>query len=136
MLTGLAHVCINTTDLAKAEAFYCDALGFSKHFSFIRDGKVFGFYLALPDGSYVEVFEEEGVSNPEKSVMKHICLETEDIDALIAELRGRDIDITDKKVGGDQSWQAWLTGPDGVRIEIHQYTTESSQVTRNDCVIE
>jgi glyoxylase I family protein len=136
MLTGLAHVCINASDLQEAEAFYCDALGFKRHFSFIRDGREFGFYLALPDGSYIEVFEEEGVSSPDKAVMKHICLETEDIDAFIATVRGKGIDITDKKVGGDKSWQAWLTGPDGVRIEIHQYTPESSQVTRADCVIE
>lgn len=44
--------------------------------------------------------------------------------------------VTEKKLGADQSWQAWTTDPSGVRIEFHQYTAHSSQVTGKDCVLD
>ncbi len=30
-------------------------------------------------------------------------------------------------MGSDHSWQAWLSDPDGNRVELHQYTPESWQ---------
>lgn len=43
--------------------------------------------------------------------------------------------ITDKKMGWDNSWQAWITDPNGIKIELHQYTDKSSQIVGSDCVI-
>ena len=37
------------------------------------------------------------------------------------------VTVTDKKLGSDNSWQAWLSDPDGNRIELHQYTAQSLQ---------
>ena len=31
------------------------------------------------------------------------------------------------KLGGDGAWQAWITDPSGVRIELMQYSEDSSQ---------
>ena len=136
MITGMAHVCISATDIAKAEDFYCRVLGLEKQFSFIRDGRTFGFYLTLPDGTFIEVFEGAGASASEKPLMKHICLRVEDIDEFIAVVRARGVEVSDKELGGDKSWQAWLEDPSGVAIEIHQYTPESCQVTGAECVLE
>ena len=44
-----------------------------------------------------------------------------------AHLRGRGVEVSDPKLGSDQSWQAWITDPDGNRIELHDYTAESWQ---------
>ncbi|MCL5270108.1 MAG: VOC family protein [bacterium] len=57
----------------------------------------------------------------------HICLEVDDIQATAAALRERGVDVSEIKLGGDQSWQAWLADPDGNRIELHQYTPDSWQ---------
>lgn len=32
-----------------------------------------------------------------------------------------------KRLGGDGAWQAWITDPSGVRIELMQYSEDSSQ---------
>lgn len=136
MITGLAHVCITTNDLERTESFYCGILGLTKHFSFIRGGKECGFYLGLSNGSFLEFFEEKETPSGESSQFKHICLQTDDIDGLLATLRNNGIDVTDKQLGGDGSWQAWTSDPNGIRIEFHQYTPESSQTTRRDCVLE
>ena len=58
-----------------------------------------------------------------------------DMDALLERVRKHGFSHTDKKPGADQSWQAWLEDPDGVRIELHEYTPNSSQLTGKTCVV-
>jgi len=57
----------------------------------------------------------------------------EDIQTTVAELRSRALEVSDPVLGADHSWQAWLTDPDGVRIELHQYTPESLQLRGGIC---
>jgi hypothetical protein len=38
-------------------------------------------------------------------------------------------------MGHDQSWQAWLADPNGITIELHEYTDKSSQVLGSDCFL-
>ena len=45
----------------------------------------------------------------------------------MAEIRAKGIAVTDPFLAMDESWQAWITDPDGNRIEIHQYTEKSWQ---------
>lgn len=134
MIKGTAHICIAATDLARSEQFYTQALGFQRHFSFIRDGQPFGYYFALPDGTFVEVFKEAEAAAQGKPLIRHFCLLVDDLDATVADLRAKGVDVSDKKLGMDQSWQAWITDPAGIRIELHQYTANSSQYTRRDCI--
>jgi len=135
MTLRLAHVCISATDLAATKQFYCEALGFEKAFDFLRDDRVVGFYLCVPDGGYVEVFQRDAIALKTKSPILHFCLEVDDIDALARRLAGHGCEVTEKKLGADRSWQIWTTDPNGVRIEIQQYTPQSSQVTREDCLL-
>ena len=53
----------------------------------------------------------------------------------IQDIRGKGWEIGDKKQGGDQSWQAWMKDPDGLPIEVMQYTPESSQFTGKPCIV-
>jgi lactoylglutathione lyase/glyoxylase I family protein len=41
----LAHVCIFAQDLEATRGFYRDVLGLDTRFNFLRDGRIFGFYL-------------------------------------------------------------------------------------------
>lgn len=129
MFKRLAHVCIGATDLAASEHFYVDLLGMAKAFDFIRAGEPFGFYVKAGGTTFIEVFAESERPNLERPLMKHFCLEVEDIDAVISKLRQRGVDVTDKKMGGDNNWQAWTTDPSGVRIEMMQYGVTSTQFT-------
>lgn len=135
MIKALAHICISTKDLDETEKFYCSCLGLSKKFNFIRDGKVFGYYLQINANNFIEVFLDDANSSEKEPSIKHFCLEVDDIDKAIVEIRNCGIDVTDKEIGLDNSWQVWITDPNGVKIELHQYTAKSSQVVGSDCVI-
>ena len=134
MITGIAHVCIGAIDLEASLHFYTEVLGLKKHFSFVRDGRPFGYYLSLADGLFIEIFQDSEAAAGARPLIKHFCLAVDDIDRTVADLRARGAEISDKKLGMDQSWQAWTTDPAGIRIEFHQYTPESSQYTQRDCV--
>ena len=135
MIKVLAHVCILASDLAATERFYCSGLGLEKLFDFTRDGEVVGFYLKVSGRTYVEVFHRDEAPGESPSPIRHLCFEVDDIDEASDRLRSEGYEITEKKLGADQSWQAWTSDPGGVSIELHQYTEESCQVTGRDCVL-
>ena len=136
MIKGIAHICIGALDLAATERFYCAGLGMTKGFNFLRKGQVIGFYLKAADGVYVEVFKNSKIVPQPDQPISHLCLEVSDIDETVARLKANGYDVTAKLLGADRSWQAWVTDPAGVRIEFHQYTAKSSQLTGADCILE
>ena len=136
MIKQLAHINIGSYDLSASENFYCNVLGMEKTFEFIKDGELYGFYAGAGNTTYVEVFIEENEIGDMPTIIRHLCLEVEDLDATIAEIRMNDWEITDKKFGCDNSWQAWITDPSGVEIELMQYTEESSQFTGKPCDVD
>ena len=135
MVNRIAHVCLAARDLAATQRFYCDGLGFTKVFDFIRVGKVIGFYLKVAEAVYVEVFQQNEVQASAACPIRHVCYETDDIDAVSDRLKAHGYEASEKKLGGDNSWQIWTADPAGVRIEFHQYTPDSHQVTGADCML-
>ncbi len=133
MITRLAHANIVSDDLAASEHFYCDVLGMKKAFEFYKNDALYGFYVECGDTTFIEVFMQTEEVNLERPIIRHLCLEVADLDSVIATVRSRGWEISDKKRGCDQSWQAWITDPDGVRIEVMQYTEQSSQFTGAPC---
>jgi len=107
-----------------------------KAFDFIRNDRVVGFYLEVPRGGYVEVFQQDAIDLTAKSPIQHLCLEVDDIDAVGLRLTENGYEATEKALGADHSWQTWTTDPSGVKIEFHQYTADSSQVTHENCILE
>lgn len=135
MINQIAHVCISSLDLDATERFYCKGLGFRKVFDFVRDGNVVGFYLGVTENTYIEVFRQDKVDTKAKSPVRHFCLEVDSIDVVSDHLTESGYEVTEKKLGADESWQAWVTDPAGVRIEFHEYTEKSTQITGADCVL-
>jgi catechol 2,3-dioxygenase-like lactoylglutathione lyase family enzyme len=133
MIKRLAHICIHSNDLSKTEEFYCRALGMTRHFDFERNGGLFGFYLKAGDDSFIEVFK--GKPGASDGNIKHLALEVDDIESVLTKVAGEGFPVGEKKLGADHSWQAWLEDPDGVKIELHEYTAESSQLTGRTCVV-
>jgi catechol 2,3-dioxygenase-like lactoylglutathione lyase family enzyme len=135
MIKGFAHVCLSATDLPAVERFYCCGLRCRKAFDFIRDGQVVGFYLELAQDNYIEIFLRDEIDSDVKFPISHFCLEVDDIDNIGQQLIENGYEATEKKLGADQSWQIWTTDPSGVRIEFHQYTKNSSQITHENCML-
>lgn len=136
MVKGIAHICISSVDLAATERFYCSGLGMPKVFDFIRKGEVIGFYLRAGGNAFVEVFQRGSVSPDAGAPISHLCLEVTDIDEVVKRLKTHGYETTAKVMGADWSWQAWVTDPAGVRIEFHQYTPDSCQLTGAPCHLE
>jgi len=127
MITALAHVCFVVTDLEDSITFYRDKLGLTPAFDFVNDeGKRFGIYLHIGGRSFIELFT--GTPAPANGQsFKHICLEVDDIHATVADLTAKGVAVGPITLGSDQSWQAWLSDPDGNDIELHGYTGDSWQ---------
>ena len=130
----VAHACIFAHDLDATEGFYRDVLDLPKAFDFKRGDDWIGFYLDLGGRTFVEVFRKQDSRFEESNQINHICLETEDLDGLIAHVRARGVEITDKKLGVDGTWQAWTKDPNGVKLEIFQYTKDSMQFGQGGAV--
>ena len=128
----VAHVCVFADDLEETKSFYREVFGMDVVFNFLRDGKVFGFYLAAGGRSHVEVFLRPEAAFAETNQINHLCLEVESIDEAIRHIRARNIEITDKKLACDDTYQAWVRDPNGVKIELFEYTGRSAQFTGGD----
>jgi len=130
MIKQLAHVCIHSANLEDTEAFYGDALGMTKGFEFFREGERIGFYLKFGNRTFLEVFR----GDPGKvGNINHLALEVDDMDAVLAQVSDAGYTATEKKLGADDSWQAWLEDPGGTRIELHEYTGQSRQLRGGRC---
>ena len=130
MITGLAHVCFIVKDLDASIRFYRDQLGLKPGFDFINDkGERFGIYLHFGERTFLELFTGDPKKPADKISYQHICIEVDEINATVAQFRAKGVAVSDPTLGSDQSWQAWLTDPDGNRIELHAYTPESKQLT-------
>ncbi|HUH75785.1 MAG TPA: VOC family protein [Devosia sp.] len=127
LIKQVAHTCIFAHDLDATEAFYRDVFGIATAFDFKRGDQRIGYYLDFGGRTFVEVFHKAATSFDETNQINHICLETEDIDALLVHVRAQGVTITDKKLGADGTWQSWTNDPNGVKLEIFQYTDQSLQ---------
>lgn len=129
MIAGLSHACFVVADLERSLEFYRDRLGMPVAFEFRSpEGRLTGVYLHVGARTFVELFQGKPEPTAQNASYKHICLEVDEIETTIAELTGRGVEVTGKKLGSDNSWQAWLTDPDGNRIELHAFTPKSKQV--------
>ena len=107
------HVSINVDDVDAALHFYVDALGFS-----VRDDRPdFGFGGAWLDvgGQQVHLIEA-GIP---ADLGQHFAVQVADIEATVAELRGRGLTVSDAKPVAT-NLQAFLHDPAGNTIELHQ----------------
>jgi glyoxylase I family protein len=129
MITGVAHICLRVADLDRAVKFYTETLGLAPAFDFRKaDGTRFGQYVHVGGRNFIELFSADLAVPAEGQSFGHFCLEVEDIEGTVRTLRDRGVQVSDVKFGGDNAWQAWLSDPDGIRIELHGYTPESNQV--------
>jgi lactoylglutathione lyase len=132
-ITGYAHVAIKVLDLDKSLDFYVNKLGFAEMMRLHnKDGSTWLVYLRITDTQYLEVFPgAEGDRAPgwNANGMNHMCLESDDVAALVKELEKVGIPLLmPLKLALDGNWQAWIEDPDGNRIELMQMDKNSLQL--------
>ncbi len=138
MIRKLAHLCFFTNDLDRIVAFYRDALGLAVKFRFhAADGAVFGAYVAAGETTFVEFFDQRLTARQWSvdpaplaagSRYQHFCLEVSGLAAFRDTLITRGVSVGEIRGGLDSSLQAWLSDPDGNRIELMEYTHRSAQL--------
>jgi lactoylglutathione lyase len=132
MITGIAHTALTVKDMPKSLDFYTRVLGFTKAFSLTEPGtgEPWIEYLQA-GGQFIELFYHGTEDNPWKSSLRgfnHLCLQVDDITKTVEtiEIAGYPMDRGVSQ-GSDKNLQAWLTDPDGIRIELMQIDPESPQ---------
>ena len=134
MRSVLAHVCIETDDFASTEAFY-RLLGIERRFEFRNlDEELVGVYLAFADQTYIEIIK---VKQPRKAgLIRHFAIEVDSVDAAKAALEHGGVAVSDKELGIDHTWMVTCHDPNGVFIELHEYTDKSLQLNGGRCTID
>jgi lactoylglutathione lyase len=132
-ITGIGHIAITAKDMDKSLDFYTKVLGFKKAFEIPnpKDGSPWINYLYIGNGQFVELFYNGTKDNSwteELRGVQHICLQVDDINAVVERVKKEGGVITSgPKQGSDNNWQAWSLDPDGVRVELMQIDTKSPQ---------
>ena len=133
MITGIAHNAVTVRDMDESLKFYTGALGFRKAFDInhYETGAPWIVYLNVCPGQFIELFYGGEVDNPWNDRLigfNHFCFAVDDIRAAVERVRstGWPIDVEPQQ-GSDGNWQAWVTDPNGIRIELMQIMPDSPQ---------
>ena len=88
--------------------------------------------LATADGDKVgELFYGGAEEHPWTDALvgfNHLCFQVDDINTSVQKIRdaGYPVDV-EPRHGADHNWQAWVTDPNGIRIELMQIMPGSPQ---------
>ncbi|MBA3656258.1 MAG: VOC family protein, partial [Gemmatimonadaceae bacterium] len=117
--------CFSTCDLAETRRFYESVLKCSVVHEFRNAAnEVYGFYAAIGHATFVEFFQTS--ATPEQgSLFRHVCLAVDDIEAVRAELQSFGFTPVIERGRTDRTLQTWITDPNGIKIEFHQYDDQS-----------
>jgi len=124
---------VTVRDMPESVRFYTRALGMKKAFEISHPvtGAPWIVYLNAAPGQFIELFyggSEEKTWNDRQIGFHHLCLHVDDIRAAAEAVKeaGYALD-KEPKQGNDHNWQAWVTDPNGIRIELMQIVPESPQ---------
>jgi glyoxylase I family protein len=121
----LSHVCFSTNKLESTFKFYTDILSYEViHKFFNEEGKVYGLIFNIGGGSFLEFFESSEPLNSE-NLFRHFCIAVSDIFQLQDHLKSHGISIQIARGRTDKTLQAWISDPNGIKLEFHQYDNES-----------
>ena len=130
-IVDLGHPAFACHNLDASLDFYAK-LGIHESFRLKRDdGSLMLIYLHITEDRFIEVFPNgpSPEERAEKQSFMHICLAVDDIHAYVEDIRSKGIAIDiEPKMGLDFNVQAWITDPDGNKIELMQYSPESPQI--------
>jgi lactoylglutathione lyase len=118
------HVGIRVADLTRSLEFYT-GLGYEAIGNVPESGFGSLTMLKLPGDEFVslELVHDRARASVDPGGLNHLVIQVESMQATIAELAAHGIDAEPPTSpdGSDSFWIAWLTDPDGYRIELVQW---------------
>lgn len=134
MNTGLAHVCIESPDLEATEVFY-RVLGLERKFDFRnKANELVGFYLAFANRTFIEVIKNNQAGGD--GIIKHFAMEVDNVDEAYEKLLAAGYKATKKELASDHNWMITCHDPNGIFIELQQYTEKSMQLVGGVCEVD
>lgn len=138
-VTGIDHIYIAVSDLARASAFYDlvlrDTLGFRKN-AFVLGGDPHVQYFNRHFGFVLRPARASAPHDPQAPGLHHFCLRVEsiaDVAAAADTLRALGIAASEARCFPEYApdyWASYFSDPDGIRLEITNYRQERR--VRND----
>jgi len=121
MITGVAHIAFQVSDLAKAREFYGELLGYEEPFQIRnQDGSLALTYFKVNERQYIEIFPDLPPDKDDR--LSHIAFETTDLEALRVYLLSKGVKAPEKvNQGRDGNLNFTVADPDGHRVEFVQY---------------
>lgn len=132
-VTGIDHIYVAVSDLARSEVFYdrvmVEALGFRKN-KFAIDGDQHVQYFNRHFGYVLRPARVQSKHDSYAPGLHHFCLRVEsvaDVVAVAKRLRGAGIEAAEAKLYAEYApdyWATFFKDPDGVRLEVTNYRQE------------
>jgi lactoylglutathione lyase len=129
VITDLGHPAFAAHNVERTLNFYA-LLGIQESFRLHHeDDSLMLVYLHVAGDRFIEVFPGGPPPDPDRGgSFMHLCLLTDDINAIVEHLRENGAPIDQEPIVGlDHNWQAWTRDPDGNEIELMQLSGESPQ---------
>ena len=126
MQLSFHHAAIIASDYAASKRFYCEVLGLSviaEHYRAERQS--WKLDLALADGGQLELFSfpdpPARPSRPEACGLRHLAFAVADIDAVIAELESKGVEVEPVRVDAYTTRRfTFFKDPDGLPLELYE----------------
>jgi catechol 2,3-dioxygenase-like lactoylglutathione lyase family enzyme len=114
MTLKLNHLHLKTRDPDKTAKFYVDTLGAK----IVNQNPNGGYRLDLHGLSLNVTKFLETQKRAQKYGMEHIAIDTDELDAIVAKLKGQGIHILEETVVSGGRRVCFFEGPDGVQLEF------------------
>lgn len=121
----LNHVGVAVADMEESIAFYTDVMGYEEAFRVTNDAGEPGLvYLRVSETTFVELTRANDNTPPGLS---HFGIQVEGMEAVRAMYAGRGAEPTATRRGSTQAILSNIFDPQGVRIELSEYPSDSLQ---------
>ncbi|MCX6623388.1 MAG: VOC family protein [Acidobacteria bacterium] len=118
-LTGIAHVAVRVSDIAKSRDFYGRVLGLAEPFQMSAKGELVVAFLKVNDRQFIELYP--GLPPGEDLRLAHVCLESADIQQTFDQLTIAGLNPKPVRKAGAGNMLTLVHDPDGQTIEFLQY---------------
>ena len=121
LITGIAHIAFQVSDLTKARGFYGALLGYDEAFQALKpDGSLEFSCFKVSERQYIEIFPDLPPDKDDR--LSHIAFETTDLEALRIYLLSKGVKAPEKvNQGRDGNLNFTVIDPDGHRVEFVEY---------------
>jgi catechol 2,3-dioxygenase-like lactoylglutathione lyase family enzyme len=121
----ISHVCFSCQEISETRIFYEEILGFDVIHEFRNnDGEIYGLYLKVGNSTFIEFFQKKDERNMSET-FRHICFVVDDLKIVVKRLGEIGQELQIKRGKTDNTMQAWILDPNGIKIEFHQYDSTS-----------